>query len=407
MILRLLLFLWLPLSVGKLDYLNSQVTDAVAIQHLLMIMFLFYAIAYAFQKGHILKINLYFMLFFGYTAINGLVMNLSIDVFFRIFAMFGVYQLASCVVRQMGFEEFLRNLCWSSAVFLLLSFAYILLVPSASFEQLQDRMVVSSFFAHKNSYGRFLQLSYLFLFSGWLVFRERRYLLFALLAIFGIVISDSRTSLSIAMLSTAIMLLVFYRQVFVRHILFGLLSLCLTGMYLWFSGNIELLRIGSIYDGLSVLGVDFNLTGRVTIWDAILRELDQQDAWLFGFGLGRFFNDDASFVLANVGLGDFIPNDAHNGFVDVLLNVGIMGLLLHFYSAWGLLRRLWFPGDCPPLQVAFGTSFVVCFFLANMTESYIIKSTITYTFLFWVLMLFMCQSDQEKHPATITPGRMQ
>lgn len=99
-------------------------------------------------------------------------------------------------------------------------------------------------------------------------------------------------------------------------------------------------------------------------------------------------------MLGDVGLGDFIPNDAHNGYIDLLVNVGVVGVMLHFYAMWGLMRKLWFPDSSRPLQVAFGTSFIVCFFLANMTESYIIKSTNIYTFLFWVIMLFLSKHDQ-------------
>jgi len=72
----------------------------------------------------------------------------------------------------------------------------------------------------------------------------------------------------------------------------------------------------------SALGRDDTLTGRTEVWAAILPARTQQP--LLGYGFGSFWTD------ARRQLYD-IPT-AHNGYLDILLELGEAGLA--FYTAW-------------------------------------------------------------------------
>ncbi|MBP2312545.1 O-antigen ligase family protein [Azospirillum soli] len=110
------------------------------------------------------------------------------------------------------------------------------------------------------------------------------------------------------------------------------------------------LSLGVLY--LGVLGIDFEdlqllvfgdltFTGRTFIWDALVREI--ADRPLLGYGFGSFWDigqplnpiKSASpyefFLLAN------LINTAHSGYLDVLLQTGVVGLLL---AVAALLRGL-------------------------------------------------------------------
>jgi exopolysaccharide production protein ExoQ len=109
----------------------------------------------------------------------------------------------------------------------------------------------------------------------------------------------------------------------------------------------------------SMLGRDNTLTGRTEVWADILPARNEEP--LLGYGFGSFWTDERRKMYD-------IPT-AHNGYLDILLELGEVGLA--FYMAWLLscTRRLHraLKGD---YQWA---SFAICLLLMsliyNATES--------------------------------------
>lgn len=96
----------------------------------------------------------------------------------------------------------------------------------------------------------------------------------------------------------------------------------------------------TVFSGISLvfemLGRDLTLTGRVFIWPAVV------EVWLsapiLGYGWGAVWSDD-SFVASEIArtLG-FTVHHSHNGFLDLLIRVGPVGLWL-VLAAVGLVFR--------------------------------------------------------------------
>lgn len=109
----------------------------------------------------------------------------------------------------------------------------------------------------------------------------------------------------------------------------------------------------------SALGRDTTLTGRTQVWTDILPARAQRP--LFGYGLGSFWTD------ARRALYD-IPT-AHNGYLDVLLELGEVGLAV--YAVWllSLARQLHraLPHDYEWASLAI--CFLVMGLLYNISES--------------------------------------
>ena len=84
-----------------------------------------------------------------------------------------------------------------------------------------------------------------------------------------------------------------------------------------------------VFDLLDLVAENITFTGRTQIWEFMLEKLD--DHWLLGYGFGAFW-----------GLGDHSPNltakyeyiwyldSAHNGYLDVVASVGLLGLTVLF-----------------------------------------------------------------------------
>jgi hypothetical protein len=109
----------------------------------------------------------------------------------------------------------------------------------------------------------------------------------------------------------------------------------------------------------SALGRDNTLTGRTEVWADILPARTQQP--LLGYGFGSFWTD------ARRQLYD-IPT-AHNGYLDILLELGEVGLA--FYTAWLLscARQLHRALVLDYEWASFGICLLLMGLVYNTTES--------------------------------------
>jgi exopolysaccharide production protein ExoQ len=115
----------------------------------------------------------------------------------------------------------------------------------------------------------------------------------------------------------------------------------------------------------SVLGRDQTLTGRTDVWAEVMPARDRQP--LLGYGFGSFWTD------ARRELYD-IPT-AHNGYLDVLLEVGEVGLV--FYTAWLLscTRQLHRALLLDHAWASFGICLLLMSLIYNITESALNSTT--------------------------------
>jgi exopolysaccharide production protein ExoQ len=79
---------------------------------------------------------------------------------------------------------------------------------------------------------------------------------------------------------------------------------------------------------------DPSFTGRLPLWDASLQAAMLRP-WL-GYGYSGFWNQDSVIVQSIWAALDWQAPSAHNGYIDILLQIGIIGLLLYVW-VWGSL----------------------------------------------------------------------
>jgi len=86
---------------------------------------------------------------------------------------------------------------------------------------------------------------------------------------------------------------------------------------------------------LQALGRDATLTGRAAFWPAMLQAAAAKP-W-FGYGYSTGYREAVAGLVAAQTGGDYVPN-AQNGYLDALLNLGVVGLVL---VAAGLALAAW------------------------------------------------------------------
>jgi exopolysaccharide production protein ExoQ len=120
-------------------------------------------------------------------------------------------------------------------------------------------------------------------------------------------------------------------------------------------------------------GRSSTLTSRIPMWKEVLNAIGRHPWW--GYGYDVFWVEwsrDLQKVLYV--LSGWRPPHAHNGYLDILLSVGIVGLLIFF---GGFITSLWRAGSLFRANESSSAKFAlfVLLFLAvlNLGESYILR----------------------------------
>jgi O-antigen ligase len=121
-------------------------------------------------------------------------------------------------------------------------------------------------------------------------------------------------------------------------------------------------------------GKDSTLTGRIPLWTYCLSALQDQGKVLLGFGRGQFFMGGSktwigAYLASQVGF--FAPHP-HNGFINIVLDTGLVGLLLFmasfFIAYMRSLTQVMYVSKYS-LYTLWPICFLTFFLLNNLTET--------------------------------------
>lgn len=222
---------------------------------------------------------------------------------------------------------------------------------------------------------------------------ERLLLVLALILLVG---AESMTSLVIFVAVSVLIISIHYLKLPATHffvtipylIVMGLLTLaCLH--FVFFDGQ--------LFSGaLEMLGRDATLTGRIDLWQDVLAY-----AWerpLFGYGFGSFWIGDlgndlwAKYV--------WLPNQAHNGYIDTFISLGIFGLILLgvviVRSFYNITREL--PGNYAFAMIRIYLLLMII--SHNLTESSLCRLNHFLWFLFLLVVVRFPMPTTDDHAET-------
>ena len=137
-----------------------------------------------------------------------------------------------------------------------------------------------------------------------------------------------------------------------------------------FIGSVALV-IGNAATILQAMGKNTTLSGRTEIWPLVLQNIGQQ-LW-FGYGYESFWIGGWEGFAANVWVYlpfGFEPPHAHNGFLDILLSVGVIGFFVFLLSIVAYVWRavLWVRSH-PTAEGLVPLLLLTFMVLVNITET--------------------------------------
>jgi exopolysaccharide production protein ExoQ len=289
-------------------------------------------------------------------------------------SLYGLY-LAS----RYSMREQLQLLAWSFTLIIIMSFSFAILIPhyGVMYSGVHSG-AWRGIYVHKNVLGKVMGI-------GGLVFvllamdaKENRWFAWLGLGLSFCLLFLSKSSSSMINFLTILALIPIYRTFRWRYYLMipTTIAMVILGgsLSLWLNQNSAVL-LGSI-------GKDPTLTGRTDMWPYIL-EMIWKQPWL-GYGYNGFWGDwdsPGAYVWYAV---SWTPPNAHNGFLDLWLDLGLVGVIIFGIGfLQTLLRGLnWLRID--KYWTSFwGLLYLTYLVLGNLTES----SLVIRNDIFWLLYI--------------------
>jgi len=238
-------------------------------------------------------------------------------------------------------------------------------------------------FAHKNGLGHMMLLlilvSYVQRKSD--ATRGLSYIVTAGLALFLLLMSDSKSSVVLLVIVAGIVPFTrFLRRP--RWLMPVLVTFSVAALLM-------VLAIVNLDKILDLLGRDVTLSRRIPLWIMVVLSIMQRP-WL-GFGYGAFWeNNNELFDAITRGAG-WTASHAHNGFLQITLDVGLVGLVLALALLFQMVRQaIKEMRTSPSVTALFPFLFACVFFLCNLDETMIL----VYNSMFWVLFVAVLVSTK-------------
>jgi exopolysaccharide production protein ExoQ len=192
-------------------------------------------------------------------------------------------------------------------------------------------------------------------------------------------LSTSKTSLVL------FFLLIFIMQFYKNFRWRGKISILFIDLGILVSGCFSFLIFSYWVELLTGLGRDPTLTGRTPVWGFAISKLMERP--LLGYGREGFWAPKSQFAIEagrTVTTGGWIVPHAHNGFLDIALDVGLIGFLLFlitFFIAFSRSLKQAYTAQYP--EEIWSLAFLCFLVMNNVTESFLLRGANLY----WVLYI--------------------
>lgn len=307
--------------------------------------------------------------------------------------LFGVY-----LAMQYTPREQMRLLSWAFGISMILSLATSLLFPSYGIQVVNGHLAWQGIYTHKQIFGRQMGIALSLFLINILDRQSSRWIAIIPfgLAFTLLLLSASKTGLLLFLFSLSLIPVdkFIIKQRKYRLLLF-LIFFLICGIFVF------LITVNFEYIVVNLLGKDLDLNGRIPIWKLAF-EKGLEQPWL-GYGYRGFWSSDVSdYVIYNTWAGfeegfqdRSIEFHAHNGLIDLFLELGILGLLLFLLNYYLLIIRiLTLLLLTRNIQFLWLLQLAGMYWITNLSESRIILSS---TNTLWILYVLIVLSSAVEH----------
>lgn len=300
----------------------------------------------------------------------------------------GISLLSIFVASSLKKEDFFKIICLFFIISIFLNILVSIVTPQIG---IYETGIWKGVYLHKNWLGTTMLFGSVTLLMGVKKENKLKSILIISVALFIIIQSSSISSLLIFFL---ILGLVLYIQFFRENKLLLISSMFILIGISIYVGFYLLSNINLFY---SLIGRDSSLSGRSDLWPLILEAINHK--LLFGYGVGGFWIQHGASEHISKLMGWDVYG-SHNGFLELLLNVGVVGLTLFILFYFQMVIRILkgVPKSKPNDKKHIIWMLIMCFLilLVNITENRIIPSNNFYGFFLFLLGVVSLYSSKIK-----------
>lgn len=266
-----------------------------------------------------------------------------------------------------------------------------------------------SFFDSKNSFGKILfcgSICSLFIFCSK---KKYAYLVIPIIFFLVSVFIDCQTS-SVAIAIIFVGMLIYCTKHFkllkkkwfvVALIILIFLTASLFMLFLFVPSFHSSALSNKIYNKIMGLFQNESMNSRFVVWKVFFEKMMAFDKTIFGYGYGIGNNYLLAYT-SGASLTMYVHSSFHNGYIQVLSDAGMVGLLCYLFAIAVLLRKT-FAISTKKYAFLFASSFI-SFLLYSLSESIILFSSayesIMFAFLLITIPSVINNSEQETKSAT-------
>jgi O-antigen ligase len=308
-------------------------------------------------------------------------------------ALLGTTLIAIDFAVHYSIREQLRLICIVLGSVVLLSIATQVFAPGLILHVGSDLSAWQGVFSHKNTFGRIVVLTAAAFLSRPRHSRRDTLLTVTLMVIAGAVVVATRSAGSLVTL--AAVLLIYSAIAALR---WRPATLTITGV------GALLIVIPTVYLALdnldavtAMLGRNATLTGRAELWRFTVANIAKSPA--LGYGYRAFWNVSSQEATRIRGVIGWEAPTAHNGYLDLLLDLGFVGLFLYGTSYLVTVRRAVtiFRRD-PAQKIIWPLTLLSFVLLGQVVESGILAANS----IFWIL--YVATAFSVSKPSIVTEG---
>jgi exopolysaccharide production protein ExoQ len=292
-----------------------------------------------------------------------------------------------------SYEQFTRIVGWSFLISSFLSLMVIILFPSQGI--MLDPYGWKGIYSHKNSLGM-ISLCGVIIFPSLLSNKTKniQWIVGFILSCITLIGSKSTTSIIVSAFAIFIWYILFAYINKLKPIyfflIFSLMIIIVFGIWLYLTNNIEFV--------FNIFGKDSTFTGRTYIWDAVLQFI-RQSPWL-GYGYGAVWTGQDYGIGSDIASAiNYYAVGAHNGYLELLLEIGIIGTTLVFLALmttlYKLLNNLRYSNREIYCQI-WPVVFLISLFFYNSTEAiFLVQNNIAWIFITFIGFSILPQKNTQ------------
>ncbi|MEH1970643.1 O-antigen ligase family protein [Nostoc sp.] len=230
-----------------------------------------------------------------------------------------IYFIAIYLAMRYSLREQMRLIAWALGAAASLSMVFSAFIPGFIHQSPELLGMWSGIYGHKNELGYMMAWSAGVFLHLALSTHKYRWLMWTLCGISICLIILSRSTTSLTILLTMILLLPFYKSLKKTNYKLQVIMITSALMFLIIS-SIFLLNNAETVVGTS--GKDLTFNGRSDLWGLVISKVLEKP-WL-GYGFSGFWTSNAA---SNLRATYDWASNAHNGFLELLLELGFLGFL--------------------------------------------------------------------------------